>query len=174
MIEGAREILTAAEVDQAVTRQAERLAPGLEKLEPQVIVVMNGGFYYAAALTRCWNFPLTVDYAHATRYRGATRGSRLHWERSLPEESVKDRHVLLLDDIFDEGHTLAAISETCHVSGAASVVTAVLACKRHDRGLPRDWIADAALDVPDRYVFGCGMDYNERWRQLPGIWAVSE
>lgn len=172
MIEGTREIISAAEVDQAVAQQADRLARDFETREPQVVVVMNGGFYYAAALTRHWDFPMTVDYAHATRYRGATRGSDLRWVRPLPEKSVQGRHVVLLDDIFDEGHTLAAIAESCEADGAASVTTAVLVRKLHDRGLPRDWIDDAALDVPDRYVFGCGMDYKERWRQLPGIWEV--
>lgn len=172
MLEGAREIVPPAEVERAVTAQAERLAPVLSARNPQVVVAMNGGLYYAAALTRRWHFPMTLDYVHATRYRGTTRGSRLHWERPLPASAIGGRHVVLLDDIFDEGHTLAAIAQSCHDHGALSVLTAVLVRKVHNRGLPRDWVDDAALEVPDRYVFGCGMDYKEGWRQLPGIWEI--
>lgn len=169
--ENARCLHDAATVEKALAEQADRLAPRLRNTDPLILVVMTGGMYPAAALTRHFDFPLTVDYVHATRYRGETTGSDLHWSRA-PDEQVTGRHVLIVDDIFDEGHTLSAVAEACRKRDAASLTTAVMVRKLHDRGLPRDWIDDAALDVPDAYVFGCGMDYHEHWRQLPGIWAL--
>lgn len=167
----ARRLHDAVAVETALAGQAARLAPGLEDRNPLILVVMTGGMYPAAALTRHFGFALTLDYAHATRYRGETTGGHLEWTRR-PDESVIGRHVLIVDDIFDEGYTLQAVVEACRGQGAVAVTTAVLVRKQHDRGLPRDWIDDAALDVPDTYVFGCGMDYREHWRQLPDIWAL--
>lgn len=167
----ARRLHDAATVETALAGQAARLAPDLEGRNPLILVVMTGGMYPAAALTRHFGFPLTLDYVHATRYRGETSGGYLEWARR-PSESVTGRHVLVVDDIFDEGYTLQAVVEACRGQDAAGVTTAVLVRKQHDRGLPRDWIDDAALDVPDAYVFGCGMDYREHWRQLPDIWAL--
>ena len=168
---GARLLYDADRVAAAVADQAGRLAPVLETRNPLVLAVMTGGMFPTGELTRHFRFPLTVDYVHASRYRGETTGSDLHWSRA-PGEGVAGRHVLVVDDIFDEGTTLEAVVQRCREQGAADVTTAVLVRKLHDRGLPRDWIDDHALDVPDAYVFGCGMDYHEHWRHLPDIWAL--
>lgn len=82
--------------------------------------------------------------------------------------------MLVIDDIFDEGDTLKAIVAEVRRQGAAAVYSAVLVNKRHDRkaaGLTVDFVG---LEVPDRYVFGCGMDYKEYWRNLPAIYAVRD
>ena len=80
--------------------------------------------------------------------------------------------VLVVDDIFDEGDTLKAILDQVRRQGAAAVYSAVLVNKRHERKVPGLTVDFVGLDVPDRYVFGCGMDYKEYWRQLPAIYAV--
>ena len=110
---------------------------------------------------------------HATRYRGATTGSELHWLRE-PMVSLQDRVVLLVDDILDEGHTLKAVREDCYRRGARKVLIASLCSKRHDRlaaGMASDF---NGVELPDRYVFGFGMDYHEQGRNLPGIYALRE
>jgi hypoxanthine phosphoribosyltransferase len=110
---------------------------------------------------------------HATRYRSGVRGGAIDWI-ARPRPAVQGRVVLLVDDIFDEGDTLKAIVEEVHRQGAAETYSAVLVNKRHDRkvaGLTIDFIG---LEIPDRYVFGCGMDYQEYWRQLPGIYAIRD
>ena len=79
---------------------------------------------------------------------------------------------LLLDaEQIDEA--MAAVKEALLASGASRVITVVAVKKMHDRGLPRDWVDDAALEVPDEYVFGFGMDLDGLWRQLDTIWSVS-
>ncbi len=168
--QGAERLIDSETVARALDAQAERLEERLREHERvTLMVLMNGGLYPAVELARRLHRPILMDHVHATRYRGRTSGGSLHWGRW---PSVVDGTILLVDDIFDEGHTLQAVREKLLEDGAVSVVTAVLSVKQHDRGLARDWVDDAALAVPDRYVFGCGMDWHGYWRQLDEIWAL--
>jgi len=96
----------------------------------------------------------------------------LRWIRP-PPPTVAGRMVLLVDDIFDEGVTLTAAKAACLEAGAAEVVLAVLARKRHNRahGTAPDSVA---LEVPDGFIVGCGLDDAGRWRNLPGIYMIAE
>ena len=108
---------------------------------------------------------------HATRYRGATSGKELQWLRE-PMVPLAGRVVLLVDDILDEGHTLKEVRDDCYRRGARKVYIASLCTKRHDRlveGIASDF---NGVELPDRYVFGFGMDYHEQGRNLPGIYAL--
>lgn len=161
----------ASVIRKAYDRLAERIAADYAGKHPLVLCVMIGGVHATSEITQRLKLPLQIDYLHATRYRGATTGGDLHW-KAHPDISVKDRDVLVIDDILDEGHTLAAILKALREQGAASVKAAVLAEKIHHRKAP-DVKADyVGVTVEDRYVFGCGMDYKSYWRQLPAIYAV--
>lgn len=117
-------------------------------------------------------FPLQVDYMHATRYRMETSGADLDW-RVAPEAALTGREVLIIDDILDEGKTLAEIIKYCQKKGAANVYTAVLVDKLHDRKAVKGFKADfSGLEAADRFLFGYGMDYKGYWRNAPGIYAV--
>ncbi|RFF28309.1 MULTISPECIES: phosphoribosyltransferase family protein [unclassified Wenzhouxiangella] len=170
--DGAECLFSEQDVSRALDAQAERigrLAAADEVLS--VIALMKGGMYPAVELSRRLGSALRIDYVHATRYREATSGGEIHWQHWPGELSPGD-HVVVVDDIFDEGYTMQAVVERLEEQGVQRVTTAVLARKQHDRGLDRDWVDDHALEVPDRYVFGCGMDYQGLWRQLEGIWAL--
>jgi hypoxanthine phosphoribosyltransferase len=137
------------------------------------LTVMNGALIFAGQLALSIRTDLEFDYVHATRYRGATSGSELHWLRE-PQVSLVDRVVLLVDDILDEGHTLKAVREDCYQRGARKVLIVSLCTKRHDRlveGIAADF---NGVELPDRYVFGFGMDFHEQGRNLPGIYALKE
>lgn len=164
-------VFDAGEVQAAYDAMAQQLDRQLPDGEVLILPVMTGGMFTACALAPRLDRPLRIDYVHATRYRGATRGAEIQWLHwpALPDGSET---VLLVDDIFDEGHTLAAIRD--RLPDRYRVTTAALARKRHDRGLPRDWIDCHGLDVPDVYVFGCGMDYRENHRELADIWAIPD
>lgn len=165
-------LFDAAEVGAALDAQAERLSQRLSgRDQVTLMVVMNGGLYPAVELARRLHFPLRIDHLHATRYRGGTSGGELSWGR-WPNQVGGS--IVLVDDIFDEGHTLQAVHQRLLEDGADEVISAVLTLKQHERGLPRDWVDDAALKVPDRYVFGCGMDWYGYWRQLDEIWALTD
>lgn len=144
------------------------LTPQLKNRTLTAIAIMRGGLLPAAWLLERLHLPVHLDYAHATRYRSGTEGHELEWQHK-PALSVKDQPVLIIDDIFDHGYTMEAMRDWCVAQGAAQVWTAALVLKRHEQGLPRDWLDFAGLEVPDEYVFGCGMDIYEHWRHLPEI-----
>lgn len=163
-------LFDAAAVERAIDQLAVRLTVRLNDAHPIVMCVMNGGMILTAELLLRMHFPLEVSYVHATRYRDATQGAVLEW-RALPAADVAGRTVLLIDDVLDEGHTLAAVDARLRESGAVSVVTAVLVDK--DIGRPRPVLVDeSALRCPDRFLFGHGMDYRGHWRNLAGIYAL--
>lgn len=174
--ESAERLFTAEQINQAWNELSDRVRTFLEqRRQPRGLValaVMNGGLFPAAELTRRLDVPMELDYVHATRYRDRTQGGQIDWQH-WPARDFRDRHVLLIDDIFDEGHTLAAITERL-MQQTSHVTSIVLARKQHQRGLPREWVDFHALEVPDRFVFGCGMDYLGHWRQLDSIWALAE
>jgi hypoxanthine phosphoribosyltransferase len=114
---------------------------------------------------------LQIDYLHATRYQDNTQGSELEWHR-LPALSLHEREVLILDDILDEGATLAAVVAHCRAQGAARVLTAVLVDKRHERKVPGIHADFVGLRAVDRYLYGYGMDYRGYLRNAAGIYAV--
>ena len=159
-----------ASVDQAIARLAGEISSDLQDASPLVLTVMNGGLYFAGQLLPQLRFPLETDYVHASRYRGETVGQEVDW-LVAPPEGVRGRVVLLLDDILDEGHTLAAIRDKCLALGALDVKVAVLVEKALDKVKPiqADFVG---LTVPNRYVFGCGMDVYGWWRNLPEIRAL--
>ena len=180
-----REVLATADVihdratlEAAIERMAGEIAPEYanDARPPLYITVMHGGLPFAASLAMelgTLGIDLEFDYLHATRYRGQTTGSGLAWLHR-PATPMRGRKVLLADDILDEGHTLLAVKRWCEDQGAADVRVAVLAEKLHDRrveGVCADYIG---VEVPDRYVFGYGMDYHEQGRNLPAIYALAE
>ncbi len=165
-------LYTAEEVHEALDRLARQLTKRFHDSDPLVLCVMQGGLIPAGLLLPRLGFPLQQDYIHATRYAGGTRGGQLEWvvRPSLP---LRDRIVLIIDDIHDEGLTLDAIMRDCREAGAREVHSAVLVNKIHDRkhGLSADF---SGLDVEDRYVFGFGMDYKGYLRNAAGIYAANE
>ncbi len=164
-------LVSAAEIRAAYDRLAAAISRDYQGQFPLILCVMNGGLYATSELTQRLTLPFELDYIHATRYRGATEGGGLIWKRQ-PDQRLAGRHVLVIDDILDEGHTLAAIRKSLLEFQPESLKVAVLAEKIHDRraaGASAEYIG---VTVPDRYVFGCGMDVRELWRQLPAIYAV--
>ncbi|MGI9308660.1 MAG: hypoxanthine-guanine phosphoribosyltransferase [Gammaproteobacteria bacterium] len=166
-------LVPAAVVREAVARLAAELQPLIADRETVLLGVLNGGLIPLAWLAEQLQGDFLIDYCHATRYRGEMRGADLQWEK-YPSLDFAGRQVVVVDDIFDEGITLEAVAAYCKGQGAAEVRALVLVSKQHDRQ-SSDWRPDfVGLEVPDRYVFGCGMDYAGRWRHLNDIYAVAE
>jgi hypoxanthine phosphoribosyltransferase len=158
-------------IERTLDRMAVRITLALEDSHPIVVCVMSGGLVVTADLLRRLRFPLELDYLHVTRYAETTRGGELVWH-ALPRHAVAGRVVLLVDDILDVGVTLAASVSRLTEAGATAVRTAVLVKKRVTREVtlePDFW----GLEVPDRYVFGRGMDYRGHWRNLAEIRVLS-
>jgi hypoxanthine phosphoribosyltransferase len=166
-------LFTREQVDTEIVRMGREIDAALDGERPVFLTVMHGALVFAGQLALNIGTDLEFDYVHATRYRGETRGSELHWLRR-PEVSLVDRTVVLVDDILDEGHTLKAVRDACLEMGAKRVLLAVMCTKVHDRrvaGIEADF---NGVDLPDRYVFGYGMDYHEQARNLPAIHALKD
>ena len=164
-------LYSADAVDAAIDRIAQELTAALADAEPVVMCVMTGGLFFSGQLLGRLDFPLHLDYVHASRYQNNTAGTELSWQ-AQPKLDLTGRTVLLLDDILDEGITLLAIKERCLTLGAETVLTAVLVEKSlpHAKPMQADFVG---LTVPNRYVFGCGMDAYGWWRNLPAIYALN-
>ena len=164
-------LYSASEVNAAIDRMAQDITARLSEKNPVVICLMVGAVIPVGLLMPRLNFPLQIDYVHATRYQGNTSGGEIAWVKS-PEMNIKDRCVLIVDDILDEGITLASMIAECKNLNAAEIYTAVLVDKKI--GKTRDFKkADfTGLTIPNRYVFGYGMDYKDYLRNAPGIYAV--
>lgn len=163
---------SAEAVDAAVRRVAAEITERLGETHPVLLCVMSGGVPFAGRLMTLLEFPLDFDYLHVTRYGQDTAGGALSW-RAAPWTPVKGRSVLVVDDILDEGVTLAAIRDRLLQQGATAVYTAVVADKLNGKQKPihADFVA---LTVPDRFVFGYGMDAAGAWRNLGAIYAMKD
>lgn len=172
LLAAAEEIIPATEVNLAVRRVAAEIRMALKDKHPMVLSVMGGAVVFTGQLLPLLHFPIDFDTIHVTRYGNATRGSELVW-KLMPRENVAGRTVLIVDDILDEGHTLAAIRDMVLQLGAREVYSAVFADKQIGREKPikADFVG---LQVPNRFVFGFGMDVSGAWRNLPSIYAMKE
>ena len=162
-----------SEVEKALDRMAFEIHEALSHSNPIFICVVVGGIVPLGSLLPRLDFPLEVDYVHATRYRGDTVGKDLQW-KSKPSCNMKGRTVVIVDDILDGGVTMSAIIQFCKDRGAAAVYTAVLVDKCHARLPNGHEKADfSGLTVGNHYVFGYGMDYKGYLRNAPGIYMVA-
>lgn len=163
-------LFSKSEVMSVIATLGDAISKKLSDTNPIVIGIMNGAMIPMGLLLPELDFSLQVDYLHATRYRNKTSGGAMKWLAS-PKIPLQDRTVLLIDDIHDEGITLEEIKQYCLEEGALTVYTAVLVNKIHDR--KNNTSADfVGISIPDRYVFGFGMDYKGMLRNAPGIYAV--
>ena len=162
-----------ATLEAATARMGADITGALEGERAVFLTVMNGGMFFAAPLALAIGCDLEFDYVHATRYGDATVGREIQWRRR-PQVGLAGRTVILADDILDEGYTLAALRDYCAAEGAGRVLIGVLCEKRHDRRVPGLQADFVGVYVPDRYVFGYGLDYFGQGRNLPAIYALPE
>ena len=176
-IQRARDILQQAEllysaeqVQASLHKVARQINAALADTHPLVLSVMGGAVVFSGQLLPLLEFPLDFDYVHVSRHGEAKHGGKICWKVE-PCENVRGRVVLVLDDILDEGHTLAALRQRVMELGASRFYSAVFADKRHGRDKPvhADFVG---TELPDRFVFGYGMDIEGAWRNLPAIYAT--
>ena len=171
-LEESDQIAGAEEVQAAVRRVAAEIEQRLSTAYPLVLAVMGGAVIFAGQVLPLLRFPLDFDYIHASRYGAATRGAGVDW-KVTPPDLARGRTVLVLDDILDHGETMSVIRERLLALGAKEFYCAVLVEKMLGKAKPiaADFVG---LRIPDRFVFGCGMDAKGYWRNLPEIRAMKE
>ncbi len=173
IFEGADRLHSQQDVERALDRMAAEISQAIGDRDPVLLCVMTGGLIVSSELFTRLEFPVQLDYLHATRYQGTRGGPRLQWI-TKPSQPLAGRTVLVVDDILDEGLTLAAILDYCREQGAAAVYSAVLVEKRHERKASDQQADFVGLHIEDRYVFGYGMDYHGYLRNVKGIYAVAD
>ena len=164
-------ICSAEEVAAGINKVAAEIQERFKDEYPLALIVMGGAVVFAGQLLPKLRMPLDLDYIHATRYGAATGGGRIEWRVEPPRRNVRGRAVLVLDDILDGGQTMAAIRNRLMELGASSFHCAVLVEKflAKEKPIRADFVG---LTIPDRFVFGCGMDAKGYWRNLPEIRAM--
>jgi hypoxanthine phosphoribosyltransferase len=172
ILHSAELLFSEVEVNAAVHRVAGEINAALADQHPLVLSVMGGAVVFTGQLLPLLNFPLDFDYVHVSRYGNDKQGGEMHW-KVAPRENVRGKVVLVVDDILDEGETIAAIKQRVMELGAIRCYSAVFADKDHGKVKPvhADFVG---MSVPDRFIFGYGMDIHGAWRNLPAIYAVKE
>lgn len=175
LLEHAEQIASAEQVQQAVRRVADELNQRFgnpdEQAFPLVLGVMGGAVVFTGNVLPQLDFPLEFDYIHVTRYGDEDQGGQVVW-KVIPRQSVAGKTIIVLDDILDEGETLAQVKQRLLDMGAKEVIIAVFADK--DLGRKKPVQADiVGLSIPNRFVVGFGMDVYGYWRNLPALWAIS-
>ncbi|MFA5826018.1 MAG: hypoxanthine-guanine phosphoribosyltransferase [Gallionellaceae bacterium] len=172
ILSNAELLFTGEQVTAAVHLVAQEINATLADEHPLVLSVMGGAVVFTGQLLPLLNFPLDFDYVHVSRYGNSKQGGEMHW-KVAPRENVRGKVVLVVDDILDEGETIAAIKQRVMELGATRFYSAVFADKANGRDKPvrADFVG---MTVPDRFVFGYGMDIHGAWRNLPAIYAVRE
>jgi hypoxanthine phosphoribosyltransferase len=176
LLANASQLVSPQQVDAAVKDVAAQLNARFDKESeatfPLVLGVMGGAVVFTGHLLPQLSFPLEFDYIHVTRYGDLDRGGEVVW-KVIPRQNVTGRTIIVVDDILDEGETLAHVKQRLLDMGAAEVILAVFADK--DLGRRKPVQADiVGLTIPNRFVVGFGMDAHGYWRNLPGLWVIKE
>ena len=164
-----RPLVSAEQIQASIDRLAAEIREREAGRPLTVIAVMTGSIIFLADLIRKLDMPLRVGVIQARSYAGTQRGSLSVNAEMLPE--VTGRDVLVLDDIFDTGHTLAEVLAFLDGQGARSIRTAVLVLKQGKQvvALRPDYVG---FEIPDVFVVGYGLDYNDGYRNLPYLAAL--
>ena len=166
-------LISENEIHRAIDQVADNIKNVVSEEVPIFLCVMKGGLPFTSELMKRIQIPLELDYVHVDRYRNKTQGSSIQWHKE-PNIDIKNRLVVIVDDIFDQGYTMQELIAYCEAKGANKVMSAVLIkkvlAKKHTDNEP-DFIG---LTTEDRYLFGWGMDYKGHWRNLSNIYAVSD
>jgi hypoxanthine phosphoribosyltransferase len=162
-------LVSAAQIQSSIERLAAEISEREAGRPLTVIAVLTGSIIFLADLVRKLEMPLCVGVIQARSYLGTERGSLSVNVDMLPE--VAGRDVLVVDDIFDTGHTLVEVLAFLKDRGPRSVRTAVLVLKRGKQQvtLQPDYVG---FEIPDVFVVGYGLDYNDAYRNLPYLAAL--
>ncbi|MEZ5472242.1 MAG: hypoxanthine-guanine phosphoribosyltransferase [Marinicella sp.] len=170
---GSQILINKQQINHAIDQLADEINQQYAGKPVAFLTIMNGGMIFAASLSTRLNIDMEMDYLQLSRYGKSQSGGQLVWKYQ-PEIDMKNHHVILCDDIYDEGHTLAAAHNWCLKKGALSVASVVLIHKRHNRTYAEYKPEFVALEIPDHFIFGYGMDLEEKLRHLPEIYYLPQ
>lgn len=161
-------LLDAAAIEKRVKELGQEIAKAYEGKELVVVGILKGAVVFYADLIRALPIPLTLDFMAISSYGAATSSSGVVRINKDLDRDIVGKHVLLVEDIIDTGLTLSYLRETLLARGAASLGICALLDKaaRRKTDIQGDYIG---FTIPDAFVVGYGLDYNEKYRNLPDI-----
>ena len=168
-----QEILyTRADIYKRVSEIGAQITEDFRDKDPVFVGVLKGCFIFMADLMRCVNIKCSMDFMAVSSYKGTTSTGAVSINKDL-SETIEGRHVILVEDILDSGVTLNYLKNYLLVRKPASITIATLMDKPSRR--KADIYADySCFEVPDAFVVGYGLDYNQRYRNLPYIGVLKE
>ncbi|MCC5790294.1 MAG: hypoxanthine phosphoribosyltransferase [Opitutales bacterium] len=161
-------LVTGEQIAKRIREIGAEIAEAYEDEEITVISIINGALLFTADLIRQIDNPVRVDCIRVSSYRNSTTSEKEPEILYNINLDLENRHVLLIDDILDTGKTLFMLTEAIQRMGPKSLRTCVLLNKigRREISIDADFVG---FDIPDRFVVGYGLDFAERYRNLPCI-----
>jgi hypoxanthine phosphoribosyltransferase len=164
----ARVLISEEELAQRVQQLAEQISSDYETLNPLLVCVLKGGYVFLSDLTRAMTIRHGVDFMAVSSYGNATSSSGVVRILKDLDRDICGRHVLLVEDIIDTGHTIAYLLENLRTRQPSSLRVCTLLSKpsRREIELPVDYVG---FEIPNEFVIGYGLDYSENYRNLAFI-----
>jgi hypoxanthine phosphoribosyltransferase len=166
-------LLTGDEIKATARRLAAEIRRDYHDKHPILIGVLKGSFMFLADLIRLLDFPLEVEFIRLSSYGGGKSPGKIKLLQGVHQTKIKDRHVLVIEDIIDTGLTTAFVLDYLKRKKPASLKLCTLTDKPARRKVPAN-IDYLGLTVPNKFIVGYGIDWNERFRYLPGIYAMED
>jgi len=168
-----RLMISPEELHERTVAMAKNISEDLAESDPLVLVVLNGAFIFAADLVREMSFDPEMQFAKLKSYDGLKSTGKVQMQLPYDDADIPGRHILIIEDIIESGLTLNAMCAKLNNNGAASVRLATLLLKPNclKVKLEVDYIG---FEIPDEFVIGYGLDYNQRGRTLQGIYRIED
>ena len=171
MSEHVRVLLTEEMVDARIQAIGEQISRDYAGKQVHLICVLKGGSFFMCELAKRITVPVSLDFMSVSSYGGDTKSSGVVKIVKDLDESLKDKHVIVVEDIVDSGRTLSYLLELLQDRGPASLRLCTLLDKP-DRRVKEVFVDYTGFEIPDQFVVGYGLDYNQKYRNLPYIGVV--
>lgn len=161
-------LLSEEEIAAKVKELGAQIAKDYADKNPLIVSVLRGSFVFMADLVRAIDVPCTVDFMSVSSYGSSTTSSGEVKITKDFDVSIESRHLIIVEDILDSGRTLSYLMKTLKARGAASIALCTFLDKPERRVVPVE-VAYKGFTVPDAFIVGYGLDYDQRYRNLPYV-----
>lgn len=171
MTERVEVLLTEKEVDDRIQKIGEQISRDYEGKQVHLVCVLKGGSFFMCELAKRITVPVSLDFMSVSSYGSDTKSSGVIRIVKDLDESLKDKDVLVVEDIVDSGRTLSYLLEMLKARGPRSLKLCTLLDKPERRVVEVN-VDYTGFQIPDEFVVGYGLDYDQRYRNLPYIGVV--
>lgn len=174
MADKIRVLLTEEEVDGRIGEIAKKISQDYEGREVHLICILKGGVFFTCELAKRLTVPVTMDFMSVSSYGGGTESSGIVKLVKDLDESLEGKNVLIVEDIIDSGRTLAYLIEVLKQRQPADIRLCTLLDKPERRVKKQVKVDYVCFTIPDEFVVGYGLDYDQKYRNLPYIGVVEQ